>query len=80
VVLLAREAPLHLGHLRAMTQASEIGAVIVPPVPAFYTKPKTIDDIVDHTVGRALDLFDIDTGRIKRWGEQSGPKTKKPRA
>ncbi len=79
VVLLAREAPLHLGHLRAMTQASEIGAVIVPPVPAFYAKPKTIDDIVDHTVGRALDLFDIDTGRIKRWGEQSGPKTKKPR-
>ncbi len=69
VVLLAREAPLHVGHLRALTQAAEIGAVILPPVPAFYAKPKTIDDLVAHTVGRALDLFDIDTGLVKRWGE-----------
>lgn len=77
VVLLAREAPLHLGHLRAMTQAAEIGAVIVPPVPAFYSKPKTIDDIVNHSVGRALDLFGIETGLVKRWGEDSGPKTRR---
>jgi 4-hydroxy-3-polyprenylbenzoate decarboxylase len=58
-----------VGHLRALTQAAEIGAVILPPVPAFYAKPKTIDDLVAHTVGRALDLFDIDTGLVKRWGE-----------
>jgi 4-hydroxy-3-polyprenylbenzoate decarboxylase len=77
VVLLAREAPLHLGHLRALTQAAEIGAVIVPPVPAFYSKPKTIDDIVNHTVGRALDLFGIETNLVKRWGEESGPKAKR---
>lgn len=77
VVLLAREAPLHVGHLRALTQAAEIGAVIVPPVPAFYSRPKTIDDIVNHTVGRALDLFGIETNLVKRWGEDSGPKAKK---
>jgi 4-hydroxy-3-polyprenylbenzoate decarboxylase len=77
VVLLAREAPLHLGHLRAMTQAAESGAVIVPPVPAFYSKPKTIDDIVNHTVGRALDLLGIETGLVKRWGEDSGPKARR---
>lgn len=79
VVLLAREAPLHLGHLRALTQAAEIGAVIVPPVPAFYSRPKTIDDIVNHTVGRALDLFGIETKLVKRWGEDSGPKVRKKR-
>ena len=77
VVLLAREAPLHIGHLRALAQAAEIGAVIVPPVPAFYSKPKTIDDIVNHTIGRALDLFGIETDLVKRWGEESGPKAKK---
>jgi 4-hydroxy-3-polyprenylbenzoate decarboxylase len=69
LVLMVREAPLHTGHLRAMTQASEIGAVILPPVPAFYALPKSIDDVIDHTIGRALDLFGIDTGRVKRWGE-----------
>ncbi|MBN9498483.1 MAG: UbiX family flavin prenyltransferase [Alphaproteobacteria bacterium] len=67
VVLLAREAPLHLGHLRAMTQATEIGAVVLPPVPAFYNRPQTLDDIVDHTVGRALDLFGVESGIVKRW-------------
>ena len=76
VVLLAREAPLHLGHLRALTQAAEIGAVILPPVPAFYSRPKTLDDIVNHTVGRALDLFGIETGLVKRWGET--PRSKRP--
>ncbi len=67
LVLLARESPLHLGHLRAMVAATEIGAIICPPVPAFYNKPATIQDMVDHTLGRALDLFDIDAGIVKRW-------------
>jgi 4-hydroxy-3-polyprenylbenzoate decarboxylase len=69
LVLLTRESPLHLGHLRAMVAASENGAIICPPVPAFYAMPKTIDDIVNHTVGRALDLFGIDLGIVKRWKE-----------
>jgi 4-hydroxy-3-polyprenylbenzoate decarboxylase len=69
LVLLARETPLHLGHLRSMTQLTEMGAIVMPPVPAFYAKPQTIDDIVNHTVGRALDLFDIDCKLVKRWGE-----------
>jgi len=69
LVLLLRETPLHLGHLRTMTQATEMGAVVMPPVPAFYNNPKTVDDVVTQTVGRALDLFDIDTGLVKRWGE-----------
>jgi len=73
LVLLVRESPLHLGHLRSMTQVTEIGAIIMPPVPAFYTQPKTVDDIVDHTVGRALDLFGIDSGLVRRWGEDIGP-------
>ncbi len=69
LVLLLRETPLHLGHLRTMTQATEMGAIVMPPVPAFYNGPKTIDDVVAQTVGRALDLFDIDTGLVRRWGE-----------
>jgi 4-hydroxy-3-polyprenylbenzoate decarboxylase len=69
LVLGIREAPLHTGHLRTMTQLSEMGAVVAPIVPAFYTKPKTLDDIIDHTVGRMLDLFGIDTGVVKRWTE-----------
>lgn len=72
LVLLVRETPLHTGHLRAMTQASEIGAIVMPPVPAFYTRPASVDDIVDHTVGRVLDLFDIDNKLIRRWGESGG--------
>ena len=60
LVLCVRETPLHLGHLRLMTQASELGAVIMPPVPAFYFQPKTIDDIVNQTVNRVLDQFEID--------------------
>jgi 4-hydroxy-3-polyprenylbenzoate decarboxylase len=66
---LTRETPLHLGHLRSMTQLAEMGAVIMPPVPAFYAKLETIDDMINHTVGRALDLFDIDCKLVKRWGE-----------
>ncbi len=68
LVLLVRETPLHAIHLRNMTTLAEMGAVIAPPVPAFYNRPKTLDDVIDHTVGRVLDLFDIDTGKVKRWG------------
>lgn len=67
LVLMVREAPLHLGHLRLMTQAAEIGAIISPPMPAFYNFPKTLDDIVNHTVGRVLDLFGLDVDIVKRW-------------
>jgi 4-hydroxy-3-polyprenylbenzoate decarboxylase len=67
LVLVVRETPLHAGHLRSMLAATENGAVILPPVPAFYHRPKTIDDIVNQTVGRCLDLFDIDIGLVKRW-------------
>lgn len=67
LVLVVREAPLHAGHLRSMLAATENGAIIIPPVPAFYHRPKTIDDIINQTVGRCLDLFDIDVGLVKRW-------------
>lgn len=67
LVLVARETPIHTIHLRNMTTLSEMGAIIAPPVPAFYNKPKSLDDIVNHTVGRVLDLFDLDTGTVKRW-------------
>jgi 4-hydroxy-3-polyprenylbenzoate decarboxylase len=73
LVLLVRETPLHTGHLRAMVQASEIGAIIMPPVPALYARPTTIDQIVDHTVGRAMDLFGLDTGNFQRWGGGKRP-------
>ena len=72
LVLVVREAPLHAGHLRSMLAATENGAIIVPPVPAFYHRPKTIDDIVNQTVGRCLDLFDIDVGLVKRWRAEDG--------
>jgi len=71
LVLVVREAPLHAGHLRSMLAATEAGAVIVPPVPAFYPRPQTVDDIVNHTVGRCLDLFDIEAGLVKRWRAES---------
>jgi 4-hydroxy-3-polyprenylbenzoate decarboxylase len=67
LVLLVRETPLHAGHLRSMLQATESGAIIMPPVPAFYARPANLDEMVDHTVGRALDLFDIDTPKVRRW-------------
>jgi len=69
LVLLVREAPLHLGHLRNMVAVTEMGAVVSPPVPAFYAKPKTVDDIVEHTVARALDLFGIEVPGAVRWRE-----------
>jgi 4-hydroxy-3-polyprenylbenzoate decarboxylase len=73
LVLLVRETPLHTGHLRTMTALSEMGAVIAPPVPAFYAKPRTIDDIIDQTLGRVLDLFGLDSGTVRRWGEPPEP-------
>ena len=71
LVLMVRETPLHMGHLRTMASVSEMGAIVMPPVPAFYHRPKTIDDIVNQTVGRALDLFGFDLGMVKRWGEDA---------
>jgi 4-hydroxy-3-polyprenylbenzoate decarboxylase len=68
LVLLFRETPLHRGHIALMDQATRNGAIIMPPVPAFYHRPETIADIVDQTVGRALDLFSIPTNLVKRWG------------
>jgi 4-hydroxy-3-polyprenylbenzoate decarboxylase len=67
LVLAIRETPLHVGHLRSMMVLAEIGAVIAPIVPAFYNRPRTVDDIVNHTCGRLLDLFGIDIGTVKRW-------------
>lgn len=67
LVVLPRETPLHSIHLRHMLTLSDMGAIIAPPVPAFYSKPASLDDMVAHTVGRTLDLFDIETGRVKRW-------------
>ena len=67
LVLMVRETPLHTGHLRTMTQLSEMGAVLAPPVPAFYTKPETLDDIVTQSIGRVLDLFDLELEQVQRW-------------
>jgi 4-hydroxy-3-polyprenylbenzoate decarboxylase len=67
LVLAVRETPLHTGHLRTMTALSEMGAVIAPIVPAFYNRPETLDDIINHSVGRMLDLFGIETSVVKRW-------------
>ncbi len=67
LVLVPRETPLHTGHCRLFYEASQMGVILAPPVPAFYTNPKTIDDIVNHHVGRLLDLFDLDVGMVDRW-------------
>ena len=83
LVLLVRETPLHTGHLRTMAALSEMGAVIAPPVPAFYAKPQTLDEMIDQTLGRVLDLFDLETGLVRRWGEplveEARPLRSKPR-
>jgi 4-hydroxy-3-polyprenylbenzoate decarboxylase len=67
LVLMVRETPLHSGHLRSMTQLAEMGAVIAPPVPAFYSKPQSLEDMVTQTVGRVLDLFDLPVEQVRRW-------------
>jgi 4-hydroxy-3-polyprenylbenzoate decarboxylase len=74
LVLAVRETPLHTGHLRTMTALSEMGAVIAPPVPAFYAKPQSLDEMIDHSIGRMLDLFGLDTGTVRRWGEGAAAK------
>jgi 4-hydroxy-3-polyprenylbenzoate decarboxylase len=68
LVLMVRETPLHLGHLRNMAAVTEAGAIVYPPVPAFYAKPESIADMVDHTLGRVLDLFGLDSPTVRRWG------------
>jgi 4-hydroxy-3-polyprenylbenzoate decarboxylase len=69
LVLVVRETPLHRGHLKAMLEAADAGAVILPPAPAFYGRPQTLDDIINHTVGRVLDQFGLPHTLVKRWGE-----------
>ncbi len=74
LVLVVRETPLHEGHLELMTKVTRAGGIIMPPVPAFYHMPKTIDDLIDQTVGKVLDLFSIDGKLFKRWGTKDGMK------
>ena len=76
LILLVRETPFHLGHLRSMAQVTEMGAIVMPPVPAFYIRPATLQDVVDHSVGRALDLLGLDTNLVSRWGETVDLKAK----
>ena len=73
LVLMVRETPLHLGHLRTMVRLTEMGAIIAPPLPAFYAKPKDLAEMVDQSVGRVLDLFGLTWRPVKRWGEDIGP-------
>ena len=73
LVLMVRETPLHLGHLRTMTALAEMGAVIAPPLPAFYARPASIAEMVDQSVGRALDVFGLDWAAVKRWDGLKGP-------
>jgi len=67
LVLMVRETPLHLGHLRSMTAATEAGAIIYPPVPAFYSRPRSLEEMIDHSLGRVLDLFGVDSATVQRW-------------
>jgi 4-hydroxy-3-polyprenylbenzoate decarboxylase len=72
LVLMVRETPLHAGHIRSLAAVTEAGAVVYPPVPAFYAKPATLEEMVDHSLGRVLDLFDIDAPVVRRWSGQVG--------
>lgn len=67
LVLMVRETPLHSGHIRNMLTVSDLGAIVAPPVPAFYPKPQTLEEMIDHGVGRVLDLFGLESGKVKRW-------------
>ena len=80
LVLMVRETPLHSGHLRNLLALSEMGAIIAPPVPAFYANPESIDDIVDQSVGRVLDHFGLDSGKVRRWGEPAPGESRPVRA
>ena len=73
LVLMVRESPLHLGHLRTLVRLAEMGAIIAPPLPAFYAKPASVADMVDQSVGRCLDLFGLSWSAVRRWGEDIGP-------
>jgi len=73
LVLMIRETPLHLGHLETMTSLARMGAMISPPMPAFYANPKSLDEMIDHTVGRILDQFDIEVGTVRRWKDHPLP-------
>jgi 4-hydroxy-3-polyprenylbenzoate decarboxylase len=73
LVLMVRETPFHLGHLRTMVRVTEMGAIVAPPLPAFYAQPQSLDDIVNQSVGRALDLFGLNWRPVKRWGQDIGP-------
>ena len=77
LVLMVRETPLHAGHLHTMARAAELGAIVAPPVPAFYAKPQNLDEMIDQTLGRILDLFELETGNVKRWGEARSAEVKK---
>jgi 4-hydroxy-3-polyprenylbenzoate decarboxylase len=72
LVLMVRETPLHAGHIRSMAAVTDAGAIVYPPVPAFYARPVTFEEMVDHTLGRVLDLFDIDAQAVRRWDGRSG--------
>jgi 4-hydroxy-3-polyprenylbenzoate decarboxylase len=72
LVLMPRETPMHAGHCKLVYEASQLGAIIAPPVPAFYTRPESLDDIINHSVGRVLDLFGLETGNLKRWQGAGG--------
>ncbi|WP_337023680.1 MULTISPECIES: UbiX family flavin prenyltransferase [unclassified Pantoea] len=74
LVLMVRETPLNLAHIRNMQSVTEMGGIIYPPVPAFYQQPQSVDEMVHHSVARALDLFDLDVGNLKRWGEKHNDK------
>ncbi|MCZ6830880.1 MAG: UbiX family flavin prenyltransferase [Gammaproteobacteria bacterium] len=72
LVLMPRETPLHTGHCKLLYEASQLGAIIAPPMPAFYGRPESLDDLINHTVSRVLDLFGLDSGQLKRWQGVNG--------
>ncbi|MGY6128507.1 UbiX family flavin prenyltransferase (plasmid) [Paraburkholderia strydomiana] len=72
LVLMVRETPLHAGHIRSLAAVTDAGAIVYPPVPAFYARPKTLEQMVDHTLGRVLDLFDIESRSVRRWSGTAG--------
>ena len=76
LAVVVRETPLHAIHLRNLSALAELGAIIAPPAPAFYARPESLQDMIDHTLGRVLDLFAIELGTVARWGESTGPKPK----
>jgi 4-hydroxy-3-polyprenylbenzoate decarboxylase len=72
LVLMVRETPLHAGHIRSLATVTDAGAIVYPPVPAFYALPQTLEQMVDHTLGRVLDLFDIESRTVRRWSGTAG--------